>query len=97
MFSEKVELVNTSNHYSREGETPADVPGLESRGDAAVLPARFANAADFTYFFVGAFTVAEMTPLLERWVAALPVDGQEDLGLPRHGRALPGRGRARRK
>ena len=28
--------------------------------------ARFANAADFTYFFVGAFTVDEITPLLEK-------------------------------
>ena len=38
--------------------------------------ARFANAADFTYFFVGAFTVDEITPLLERWVATLPSTGK---------------------
>ena len=35
------------------------------------------NAADFTYFFVGAFTEAEITPLLEKWVASLPSTGKK--------------------
>jgi zinc protease len=39
--------------------------------------ARFANAADFTYFFVGAFTEAQITPLLEKWVASLPSTGKK--------------------
>jgi zinc protease len=35
----------------------------------------YANAADFTFFFVGAFKVAELTPLLEKYVASLPSKG----------------------
>jgi zinc protease len=35
----------------------------------------FANAADFTFFFVGAFKVDELAPLLEKYVASLPSKG----------------------
>jgi len=34
--------------------------------------ARFSNARDFTYFLVGAFSVADVTPLVARWVGGLP-------------------------
>ena len=36
---------------------------------------RFANAADFTFFMVGAFTVDEALPLLQRYVGGLPSTG----------------------
>ena len=36
---------------------------------------RFANAADFTFFFVGAFKVDEITPLLATYLGVAAVDG----------------------
>ena len=39
--------------------------------------ARFGNAADFTYFFVGAFRSRELTPLLEKWLGSLPSTGKK--------------------
>lgn len=33
---------------------------------------RFNNAGDFTFFFVGAFTIDEMTPFIEKYLANLP-------------------------
>ena len=36
---------------------------------------RFANAADFTYFFVGAFKVDEIAPLIAGYIGALPSTG----------------------
>jgi zinc protease len=36
---------------------------------------RFANAADFTFVFVGSFDVKEITPLLERYLGSLPSNG----------------------
>ena len=47
------------------------------------IDARFANAADFTFFFVGAFTVDEITPLLETLDRVAAVDREEDLGRSR--------------
>ena len=36
---------------------------------------RFGNAADFTFFIAGAFTEADVVPMLERWLASLPSTG----------------------
>ena len=77
VFGEKVEQINTSNHYSAAALTMADVPALSLETMRTFYHARFANAADFTYFFVGAFTVDEITPLLEKWVATLPSQGKK--------------------
>lgn len=77
VFGEKVGQVNSSNHYSAVAMTPADVPLLNLDTMKSFYQARFANAADFTYFFVGAFTVNEITPLLEKWVATLPSQGKK--------------------
>ncbi len=77
VFGEKVEQVNTSNHYSAAALTLADVPTLNLDTMKSFYGARFANAADFTYFFVGAFTVDGITPLLEKWVATLPSQGKK--------------------
>ena len=76
VFGEKVELVNTSNHYSARELTPADVPALNLETMRRFYNARFSNAADQTYFFVGAFTVDEITPLIEKWIASLPSTGK---------------------
>ena len=93
VFGEKVEQVNSSNHYSAKAMTAADVPNLSLEAMRSFYNARFGNAADFTYFFVGAFTEAEITPLLEKWVGVAAVDREEDLRRARHGREVPGRGR----
>ncbi|MBY0496484.1 MAG: insulinase family protein [Cyanobacteria bacterium] len=77
VFGEKVEQVNTSNHYSAQPLTVADVPKLDLAAMRSFYNARFGNAADFTYFFVGAFTEASITPLLEKWVASLPSTGKK--------------------
>jgi zinc protease len=39
--------------------------------------ARFANAADFSFFMVGAFKVDEVVPLLAQYVGSLPSTGKQ--------------------
>ncbi len=75
VFGEKVEQVNSSNHYSAAALKAADVPTLNLDAMSSFYRARFANAADFTYFFVGAFTVDDITPQIERWIGSLPSTG----------------------
>jgi zinc protease len=77
VFADKVEQVNTSNHYSSQPMAVADIPNLNLEAMRSFYNARFGNAADFTYFFVGAFTESEITPLLEKWVASLPSTGKK--------------------
>ena len=57
--------------------TPADVPTLNLETMRRFYNARFSNAADFTYFFVGAFSVDEITPLIEKWIGSLPSTGKK--------------------
>jgi len=77
VFNEKVDQVNTSNHYSAKALTPADIGALDLERMQRFYRERFANAADFTFFVVGAFSVDEITPYLERWVASLPSTGKK--------------------
>jgi zinc protease len=76
VFGEKVALVNSSNHYSARRLTPADVGKLDFASMRDFYTARYANAADFTYFVVGAFDVGEITPLVARWIGGLPSTGK---------------------
>ena len=76
VFGEKVETVNTSNHYSAAALKSADLGSLNLNTMRTFYSSRFANAADFTYFFVGAFKVEEITPMLEQWLGSLPSTGK---------------------
>ena len=75
VFGERVRAVNTSGHYTSRRLQLEDVARLSPVSMRAYYAARFANAADFTFFFVGSFTVDEITPLLEQYVASLPSTG----------------------
>jgi zinc protease len=77
VFAERVGQINTSKHYSANELTPADIPTLNLETMRRFYNARFSNAADFTYFFVGAFSVDELTLLVEKWLGSLPSSGKE--------------------
>ncbi|HJU43781.1 MAG TPA: insulinase family protein [Vicinamibacterales bacterium] len=76
VFGERVEQVNSSDHYSAKELTVADLQLLNLETMRRFYNARFSNAADFTYFFVGAFSVEEITPKIEKWLGALPSTGK---------------------
>jgi zinc protease len=76
VFGERVEMVNSSNHYTAKELTPADLPALDLDTMRRFYTARFSNAADFTYFFVGAFSIDEITPKIEKWLGSLPSTGK---------------------
>jgi len=86
IFGEKLAAVNTSNHYTAQPLTPERVASLDREKMIAFYRARFANAADFTFFMVGAFKLAEALPLLAEYVGTLPSTKQKtstykDVGL----------------
>jgi zinc protease len=75
VFGERVRAVNTIEHYAAKSITLEDLPKLDPGRMQAYFDARFANAADFTFFVVGAFKVDEITPLLTTYIASLPSRG----------------------
>ena len=86
VFADRVAEVNTSHHYTAQPVTPERVGTLDREKMLAYYRARFANAADFSFVMVGAFTVDEAVPLLARYVGSLPSTGTptatfRDLGI----------------
>ena len=63
----------------------------------AFYKARFANAADFSFFMVGAFKVDEALPLLAQYVGALPSTGKQTSQFKDVGIQFPDRRRSRRQ
>lgn len=76
VFGDKVDEINSSNHYTSKPLTPARVNALDRAKMLAFYKQRFANAADFTFFMVGTFKIDEAMPLLQRYVGGLPSTGQ---------------------
>jgi zinc protease len=79
VFGEKVSQVNTSNHYTSEPMTAERIATLDREKMVTFYHQLFANAADFSFFMVGAFKVDEVIPLLARYVGSLPSTGQRTL------------------
>jgi zinc protease len=86
VFSEKLAQVNSSNHYTAQPLTAERVSTLDRAKMLSFYRERFANAADFTFFMVGAFKVDDVVPLLAQYVGSLPSTGSKsssfrDVGL----------------
>jgi zinc protease len=88
-FRDRVQEVNTGAHWLYRPLTPAAVSGLERARALDFYRGAFANAADFTLFVVGAFTLRDIEPLLCRYVASLPSRGHRMSGVPDPGLAFP--------
>jgi zinc protease len=86
VFGDKLEEVNTSGHYTSKPLTVERINALDRGKMLKFYKDRFANAADFTFFMVGAFKIDEALPLLQRYVGGLPSTGTatsdvKDLGI----------------
>ncbi len=86
VFSERVSLVNASDHYTAEPITAEHIERLDRERMLAFYRERFANAADFAFFMVGTFEPDAAIPLLARYLGSLPSTGRrtaayEDLGI----------------
>jgi zinc protease len=78
VFAERVRRINTMDHYTAKPLKTEDLATLDPDRMMAFYKERFANAADFTFFFVGAFKVEEITPLIATYIGGLPSRGVRD-------------------
>jgi zinc protease len=77
VFGERLEQINSSSHYTAEPLTAEDIAALDRSKMLSFYRARFANAADFTFFMVGTFELDSAIPLLARYVGTLPSTGKK--------------------
>jgi zinc protease len=72
VFGEKVNQVNTSNHYTAQPLTAERVATIDRSKMWTFYRERFSNAADFTFFMVGSFKPEDAVPLLAQYLGTLP-------------------------
>jgi zinc protease len=78
VYGERVRRINTLDHYSARALQLNDLAKLDPEKMMTFYQQVFANAANFTFFFVGTFTVEAVTPLLEQYLGSLPSKGSPD-------------------
>jgi zinc protease len=85
VFEQAITAALSGNTLRRQPETPGTVEQWNLAKSMAFYQARFADAANFTFTFVGSFTPDVMKPLVERYLASLPAthtrEIRRDLGI----------------
>jgi len=72
VFQDTVQSVLGNYHFRRLPITPARLDRVDLDRALAIYRERFANAGDFTFFFVGNFKEKDIRPLLEKYLGGLP-------------------------
>jgi zinc protease len=72
VFNQTIDAAVSGNNPRRQPETPATVDQWDLAKAMAFYKARFADAGNFTFVFVGSFTPDAIKPLVETYVASLP-------------------------
>src|SRR4029453_4606520 len=71
-FDQGLDSAFSQNNPRRQPETPETVAKWNLDTSLAFYKARFANAANFTFIFVGSFPPEALKPLVETYLASLP-------------------------
>ena len=85
VFDEAIDATFSGNSPRRQPETPATVDQWNLATSLAFYKARFADASNFTFVFVGSFTPESIKPFVETYLASLPAthahETWRDLGI----------------
>lgn len=80
-FSDEVSRILSQDHPRRGGfPKPEDFDAIDFEKAHEVYQDRFADASDFTFYFVGNFEVEEIKPLLRAYLGSLPGKGRQEEG-----------------
>jgi zinc protease len=84
-FTKMLDAVLSQNHPRALPMTAARVDQMSLDKSLAFYKARFADASDFTFVFVGSFDLPMMKPLVERYLGSLPTlhshESAKDVGI----------------
>ena len=87
VFDQTIDAALSGNHVRRQPQTLATVDQWNLAKSLAFYKARFADASNFRFVFVGSFTPETIKPLVERYIASLPAtharETWKDIGVAR--------------
>ena len=85
VFQDTVTVTLGNNNPRRQPLKPEDLDNIDLDRALKIYGERFANAGDFTFFFVGSFNLDKLKPLVEKYIGGLPSTGKseqfKDLGI----------------
>jgi zinc protease len=77
-FGDTLRLTLAQNHPRARPLTSETFERMDLARSLAFYRDRFADAGDFTFYFVGSLDPAELRPLVERWLGGLPSTGRKE-------------------
>jgi zinc protease len=84
-FQDTLQVVLTAGHPRARPPSVAVFDSLDMHRSLEIYRERFSGASGFAFYFVGTFEPDSLRPLVERYLASLPADGQaegwRDLGV----------------
>ena len=80
VFADTVNAIMTGRHPRAAPPSPELYDRMDLGRSIAFFQDRFADASDFTFFFVGSLEPDSLRPLVERWLATLPAAGRVEAG-----------------
>ncbi|UCB47393.1 MAG: insulinase family protein [Spirochaetota bacterium] len=84
-FWDTVRVVLEQNHYRAQPWTEETISRMDAEKSYGFYKDRFADAGDFTFFFVGNYDIDSIRPLVEQYLGGLPSSGRieswRDLGI----------------
>ncbi len=85
IFNDSVTAVTNTYNFRRMPVTEKDVDNIDMMKAYEIYKDRFADASDFTFFFVGNFEVEKFKPLIAKYLGNLPtvkrVEKLKDIGV----------------
>ena len=85
VFQDTVQVTLGNHNPRRLPLKPADLDKIDLDRAVTIYNERFANAGDFTFFFVGNYDEKTLRPLVEKYLGSLPATGKNeqfnDLGI----------------
>lgn len=89
VFADSATAVNTGGFYMAKVPTADQTNAVQLKDALDFYKKRFANAADFTFFFAGNFKEETIVPLLARYLGSLPSTGKRTSDLIAKGPRFP--------
>jgi zinc protease len=77
-FAEEMLALTTQGHPRRRPVTPELLQRVDLDKSLAFYRDRFGDVADFTFVFVGNFSVEQLKPLVETYLGSLPSRGRKE-------------------
>lgn len=77
-FGDTVQVVLAQHHFRARPWSEALIEEMDLATSMRIYEERFADAGDFTFIFVGNFTLASIEPLVRRYLGGLPASGRQE-------------------